>query len=660
MHILQAILLYYRYMHQIKPNPDVIVWTGDSSPHWKEGPDFDYIFSNFRNISGLLQRYFDGVPIIPALGNHDSYPPDDYPDPTKDKSGNYTDFYSKYLTEGGLDSLIKDPAAQDQFKNCGFYSVKPINDSNARFIVLNTNLYYSNHILPEGDNEDPCDQVDWLKTQLQEADEDDEIFVMAHVPPGFHERNISRPMFNVDGGDDIAGRFAEIFRDPRLAKNVVAQFYGHTHTDSFRIFFDDSPTQKRAISTAFIQASVTPSLYKYHTPFGVNPSVRMYHYENGTILDYEQHYLDLQDFLDNNSVPGGDRRARNSKFKEMAEEEENERRSKRDGTDDDHPEGKMEKADEETQQDQPKPQEEQQDQEKEQPDQDAPQDQHEQDLKQLRSRQDDAEEAKEEDTPSDPMDDLLRKLTASWKFYYNATTAFHEQDLSLKSMAKVYVDISHDSEGGVLFKQFYKHNTVKHFPTAKDAECDHMCWCNMTCSIVSFTVSEMDNCLQELCHYGYVPVGIKQNSGGSNETAEVVTTSENPEEATENLPKDDDTNDDDASDNGDDENKEDKEEEETATETDGEANHDADPIGDDKTDGGEDHNDTAAPVVTSVPTDHSLRGAAIGFCIVVVLAIAVAGLLVFRRVQRNRYRAQEFLLTDSVFRYDGYSQVDGP
>ena len=34
--------------------------------------------------------------------------------------------------------------------------------------------------------------------------------------------------------------------------------------------------------------------------------------------------------------------------------------------------------------------------------------------------------------------------------------------------------------------------------------------------------------------------------------------------------------------------------------------------------------------------------------------------LFFRKVQSNRYRSQEFLLTDSIFRYDGYSHVDGP
>ena len=56
----------------------------------------------------------------------------------------------------------------------------------------------------------------------------------------------------------------------------------------------------------------------------------------------------------------------------------------------------------------------------------------------------------------------------------------------------------------------------------------------------------------------------------------------------------------------------------------------------------------------------TLSGVAIGFSVVLVLALAVGGLFLFRKVQSNRYRSQEFLLTDSIFRYDGYSHVDGP
>ena len=46
----------FSYMRTVKSDPDLIVWTGDSAPHWKDGPKFDYIFDNLRNISGFFHK----------------------------------------------------------------------------------------------------------------------------------------------------------------------------------------------------------------------------------------------------------------------------------------------------------------------------------------------------------------------------------------------------------------------------------------------------------------------------------------------------------------------------------------------------------------------------------------------------------------------------
>ncbi len=55
-----------------------------------------------------------------------------------------------------------------------------------------------------------------------------------------------------------------------------------------------------------------------------------------------------------------------------------------------------------------------------------------------------------------------------------------------------------------------------------------------------------------------------------------------------------------------------------------------------------------------------VSGIAIGFTFIVILAVGGFIFAFYRRTRMNRYRSQEFLLTDSVFRYDGYSQVDQP
>ena len=68
-------------MQIIEPNPDIILWTGDSSPHWKDPdyPDWNYIFKVENDIVGKLKHNFPNTTILPVLGNHDSFPPYAFP-----------------------------------------------------------------------------------------------------------------------------------------------------------------------------------------------------------------------------------------------------------------------------------------------------------------------------------------------------------------------------------------------------------------------------------------------------------------------------------------------------------------------------------------------------------------------------------------------------
>ncbi len=79
-------------------------------------------------------------------------------------------FYGRYLTNGSLDQLITVEAA-NTFRKCGYYSVEPI--SNLRFLVLNTALYYHNN--ETLDETDPCGQIQWLREQLEQADEQKQV-----------------------------------------------------------------------------------------------------------------------------------------------------------------------------------------------------------------------------------------------------------------------------------------------------------------------------------------------------------------------------------------------------------------------------------------------------------------------------------------------------
>lgn len=68
----------------------------------------------------------------------------------------------------------------------------------------------------------------------------------------------------------------------------MAQIFGHTHTDTFRVFLKDS----EAKNVAFIAPSITP-LVGWGT--GTNPGIRLFHYQqNQTFLsNYHQFYANL-------------------------------------------------------------------------------------------------------------------------------------------------------------------------------------------------------------------------------------------------------------------------------------------------------------------------------------------------------------------------------
>jgi len=56
----------------------------------------------------------------------------------------------------------------------------------------------------------------------------------------------------------------------------------------------------------------------------------------------------------------------------------------------------------------------------------------------------------------------------------------------------------------------------------------------------------------------------------------------------------------------------------------------------------------------------SVLALAILMALVFIVVVGGVSFWYYRRARINRYRSQEFLLTDSVFKYDGYSQLDQP
>ena len=57
---------------------DYILWTGDLPAHdiWNQSQE-GQVSILFR-LSDIFQKYFPGIPVFPAVGNHDTLPVDRY------------------------------------------------------------------------------------------------------------------------------------------------------------------------------------------------------------------------------------------------------------------------------------------------------------------------------------------------------------------------------------------------------------------------------------------------------------------------------------------------------------------------------------------------------------------------------------------------------
>jgi len=198
---------------------------------------------------------------------------------------------------------------------------------------------------------------------------------------------------------------------------------------------------------------------------------------------------------------------------------------------------------------------------------------------------------------------------------------------------------------GSLFQAYYRHNTAGH-PTDT---CNEECWRDQLCTITRLVETELNTCVKATGTEGFFYQSQTLSSVESNQSS-VTTTITNPAAVT------------------------------TAPETESGTGHiskvtnDNDNLTLPPLDGTTPVVDIELEVSTSppirvvnqpkvepVPED---EGAAVTQAVSTVLGLLGVLLLCllcalgYKRYKDRRYRNQEFLLTDSVFRYDGYSQLD--
>ncbi|NXY07024.1 ASM3B phosphodiesterase, partial [Pteruthius melanotis] len=262
--------------------PDFVLWTGDDTPHVpNEQLGEEKVLHIIANLTSLIKETFPGTKVYTAMGNHDFHPKNQFPGKEHRIYNQTAELWRPWLSDASL----------PLFRAGGFYSEKlPSPVTRGRMVVLNTNLYYDQNDATAGE-EDPGGQFQWLEETLTNASRADEmVYIVGHVPPGFFEKKRGKPWFRRGFNERYLGIVQKHHRV------IAAQFFGHHHTDSFRMFYSHTGT-RIPINVMFLAPGVTP--WKTTLP-GVsnganNPGIRVIDYDRDTlqVLDMVTYYLNL-------------------------------------------------------------------------------------------------------------------------------------------------------------------------------------------------------------------------------------------------------------------------------------------------------------------------------------------------------------------------------
>lgn len=269
------------FLERVKDfNPDIILFSGDIPPHtvWDETEESQLRCTELLVES--LSRNLTGHDVYPIIGNHEMYPT------------NLFSFYDLSYTSRFISNWteIWEPLAKftdngNGVQNGGYYTklLRP----GLRLLVFNSNYMYTfnwyNSLnfqtrlgLPPTPSEATLMDT-FMRQQLTNARiAGEKVILVGHHPPGGADYIISRSRLY----ERLVLDFSDI---------IVLQPTGHTHTDEFRMIYDESKVPK---SVVYVSPSMTSNGKK-------NPSMRIFYLDPDSfdVLDYEQYFLDIRPLL---------------------------------------------------------------------------------------------------------------------------------------------------------------------------------------------------------------------------------------------------------------------------------------------------------------------------------------------------------------------------
>ncbi|XP_063810636.1 acid sphingomyelinase-like phosphodiesterase 3b isoform X2 [Pseudophryne corroboree] len=230
-------------------------------------------------LTNLIMHVFPTTKVYAALGNHDFHPKNQLPTQNNSIYYRISEFWTPWLNQESIATFQKGAFYSEQLVNTGTVG---------RVIILNTNLYYESNSIT-ANMEDPGDQFSWLENQLTAASQKGEkVYIVGHVPPGYFEKKREKSWFR----ENFNKRYVEIIQKHHTV--IQGQFFGHHHTDSFRMFYGNSGDP---VSSMFIAPGISPWMT---TLPGVNngannPGIRVFEYDRKSlhVLDMVTYYMNL-------------------------------------------------------------------------------------------------------------------------------------------------------------------------------------------------------------------------------------------------------------------------------------------------------------------------------------------------------------------------------
>ncbi|KAL3206823.1 hypothetical protein MRX96_010605 [Rhipicephalus microplus] len=247
---------------------------GDMVPHdvWNTSREGNIALAKYT--ADTIAKFLPGVPVYPAVGNHEGHPANCFPPP--EEKGNMS---ASWIFDALADQWSRwlPPSATDTVRRAGYYSARPY--PGLKILSVNTNYCSTLNWWLLINATDPAQQLAWLVDELQESeDKGEKVHIIAHIPPG---------------GSDCLHVWSENYHRilERYESTVRGQFFGHTHNDELEVAYDSTDT-KRALGVAYLGPSLT-------TYTSGHPAFRVFTMDGGypgaswSLLDHDTYLLNL-------------------------------------------------------------------------------------------------------------------------------------------------------------------------------------------------------------------------------------------------------------------------------------------------------------------------------------------------------------------------------